>query len=502
MQKLILVQPENTLNETTYAPLGLISLAAYVKDEFDVKIIDLRFESLDYLSEQVGKTRPLVVGFSMLTGSCIKQIIRACKEIKENYPAVRTCVGGIHPTFFPEQTLLNPYIDFVIVNEGEKPLLELLRALEGGYGFSDIKNLGWKSGGKSAAHRTSNKRDSGDKIHINGCAEKFLDMDELPMPAWDLIDVERYVERLSNVPGERVINMYTSRGCPYPCTFCYNLNFNRRRWRARSAERVVEELEVLYNKYKINYVIIHDDNFVVDRKRALEIGERIKKKGLEIKYSMDARIDYFDREFFGKLQESGMCQIRVGCESGSNRVLKDVVQKGITKEQTIKAVEIARDLGLEAILSFVIGWPTETIEERQETIDLILKLQKIHPKIAIYPLWVYIPYPGTPLFDSAVELGFAQPQSLEAWGGYSWGKAHIPWLSNRREYERIHELSPLAWYNKSWSHLSDESPRAIFKFLSAKSFRPLVLFRFKHNFWKLPLDAEFIIWLKKQKQRV
>jgi radical SAM superfamily enzyme YgiQ (UPF0313 family) len=488
MKKVILVQPENELNETTYAPLGLISLAAYIRKDFDVEIIDLRFEPLDFLYHQIEEKKPLAVCFSMLTGSCIKQIIAAGRIIKEKYPEVKIVVGGIHPTFFPEQTLENPYIDFVVANEGERVLLELLKCLETGFGLAGIGGLGWK--------------DEKGRVHVNRIFDKFLNMDELPVPAWDLIDVEQYVKKLSNVPGERVLDMYTSKGCPYPCSFCYNLNFNKRKWRARNAERAAQEMEMLYNKYRINYFIIHDDNFVVDRGRALKIGELIKQKGMKIKYSIDARIDYFDRDFFGKLMESGMCEIRVGCESGSNRILKDVVQKGITKEQTIKAVEIARDLDLKLILSFVMGWPTETAEERQETIDLILKLQKIHPKAAIYPLWVYIPYPGTTLFDKAVELGFQQPQSLEEWGNYFWGKAHIPWLKNPREYEMIHELSPFAWYSKTWSRLPSKSLKNIAKFLFVKSFRPLVLFRFRHNFWKFPVDGKFIIWLKnKLKER-
>lgn len=492
MEKIILVQPKNELNETIYTPLGLMSLAAFIRHDFEVKIIDLRFDSLAYLYQQTEAWRPLVVGFSMLTGSCIKQILQAAKEIKEKYPAVKIVVGGIHPTFFPAQTLINPYLDFVVINEGEQTLLALLKALAKGENLAEIANLGWK--------------DDQGGIHLNRCSEGFLPPENLPVPAWDLIEVEKYSERLSSgldewvAPGEsrlcRVINMYTSKGCPFPCSFCYNLNFNRRLWRAKSAERAAAEIELLYRQYGINYFIIHDDNFVVDRKRALKIAELIAQKGLKIKYSIDARIDYFDYEFLKKMKASGLCEIRVGCESGSNRVLKEVIQKQITKEQTIKAVGIARDLDLKLILSFVIGWPTETAAERQETIDLILKLQKINPKAAVYPLWVYIPYPGTKLFDQAIGLGFVEPGSLEAWGNYFWGKAHIPWLSNPREYELIHELSPLAWYNKTWSRLARKSPRNVLKFALIKFFQPLILFRFQHNFWRWPVEAETIIWLK------
>jgi radical SAM superfamily enzyme YgiQ (UPF0313 family) len=331
------------------------------------------------------------------------------------------------------------------------------------------------------------------------------------MPAWDLIDVERYVKILSNAPDDwvaggepssrRVLNMYSSKGCPFPCSFCYNLFFNRRQWRSRNAENTVAELEMLNKKYGINYFIVHDDNFVVNKKRSLKIAELINAKGMNIKYSIDARIDAFDYEFLKKLKESGMCEIRVGCESGSNRVLNEIIQKRITKEQTLKAVEVAKDLDLKLILSFVIGWPTETVAERQETIDLVLQIQKINPKAAIYPLWVYIPYPGTNLFHQAVQLGFKEPQDLQSWGNYFWGKAHIPWLANPREYEIIHELSPLLWYNKTWKMIGKRSPKNVMKFIFMKSVRPILLPRFKYNFWRFPIDANMIIWLKNRVKR-
>jgi len=492
MKKVILVQPKNGLNEAVYVPLSLISLASFIRRDFDVRIIDLRLESLDYLYDQVRKTKPLAVGFSMLTGSCINQIIDVAKEIKTHQPEIKIVVGGIHPTFFPEQTLENPQIDFVIVREGEKPLLNLLKALESKSNLLGIENLGWK--------------DKKGEFHLIENPENFLDLNELPTPAWDLIAVEKYIGKLSNAPSklfisgesgpQRAINMYTSKGCPFICSFCYNLNFNRHQWRYKTAEKAVAEIEMLNKKYQINHFIVHDDNFVVNRERALKIAELIQERGLKIKYSIDARIDYFDYDFFKKLKASGLCEIRVGCESGSDRVLKDIIRKGITKEQTIKAIGIAKQLDLKLLLSFVIGWPTETVTERQETINLILKLQQIHPQAAIYPLWVYLPYPGTDLFNLAVKLGFKQPQSLEEWGNYFWGKAHIPWLNNPREYEIIHELSSLAWYNKTWRTLPSRSFKSALKLVFAKMVRPLILFRFKNNFWRFPIDAEMIIGLK------
>lgn len=481
MKKIILVQPENGLNEATYAPLGLMSLAAHIRNDFDVQIVDLRFSSVDELCYLIKKEKPLAVGFSMLTGSCILQIIKASQKIKDNNPDVKIITGGIHPTFFPEQTLKHSLIDFVVINEGEKTLRLLLGALEYNMPFDNIENLGWKENGQ---------------IRINKTSESFIDLNELPQPAWDLIPVERYSRALSHNPGERVINFYTSKGCPFPCSFCYNLFFNKKKWRAKTAQKAFEELEFLHKNYGINYFIIHDDNFVVDRNRALEFAKLIKKSEIKIKYSIDARVDYFNYAFLKELKDSGLCELRVGCESGSNRVLREIIQKGITIEQITKAVEVAKSLDLKLMLSFVIGWPTETITERQETIDLILKLQKIYNKAAIYPLWIYIPYPGTNLFDKSINLGFKSPQTLEEWGSYFWGKARLPWLKNQREYEIIHELSQFAWYAKKLESLSDKSLKNIARHLLIKLFRIPILFRFKNNFWRWPIEAHAIAWLK------
>jgi anaerobic magnesium-protoporphyrin IX monomethyl ester cyclase len=482
MKKIILVQPENGLNEANYAPLGLMSLASYIRGDFDVQIIDLRFNLAEELIDLVQKTKPMAIGFSMLTGSCILQIIKISQKIKQINQNIKIIAGGIHPTFFPEQTLEHPLMDFVVINEGEKTLKSLLNALEHNLPLDNIDNLGWKKDGQPV---------------INKITHDFINMDELPMPAWDLIPVDRYIKALSHNPGERMINFYTSKGCPFPCGFCYNLYFNKQKWRAKSAEKAFEELKFLYKKYGVNYFIIHDDNFVVDRKRALEFARLIKVSGLKIKYSIDARVDYFNFDFLKTLKESGLAELRVGCESGSNRILREVIQKGITAEQTIKAIEVAKSLGLKLMLSFVIGWPTETVAERQETIDLILKLQKIYNKAAIYPLWIYIPYPGTNLFKKAIDLGFKSPQSLEEWGSYFWGKAHLPWLENRKEYEIIHELSPFAWYSKKLRALPNKSLKNIIRHLLIKLFRVLIVFRFRNNFWRWPVEAWLIAWLKK-----
>ena len=156
---------------------------------------------------------------------------------------------------------------------------------------------------------------------MNESVADFIEMDSLPVPAWDLIDVKRYIKKLSKNPGERVLDFYTSKGCPFPCSFCYNLRFNRRKWRSRSAERAAEEMAMLYHTYGVNYFIIHDDNFVVDKERALKFAGLIKEMGLNVKYSVDSRIDYFEYEFFKKLKDSGLCELRVGCESGSNRAV-------------------------------------------------------------------------------------------------------------------------------------------------------------------------------------
>lgn len=442
MEGIVLVQPKNSKHDVAYAPLGLLSLAAWLRDKYYVRIIDLRYDDEAVLWDAIYVGKPLAVGFSVLTGEGIKDVVRICKRIKERFPDVATVLGGVHPTILPEQTLENPYVDWIVTGDGEEALKELMWLV--------------KKGTRGIDHIRRGKK---------------VDLDKLPFPAWHLIDVERYNKRIGG------LNIYTSKGCPFPCTFCHNTIHNPK-WRGMSAERVVRDVKRLKYTYGIEHFIIHDDNFVVDKKRALDIAEGLEELG--VSWSINIRIDSISEEFLRGLMKGGLNEVRIGCESGNDRVLTKVVRKSIHSRDIVQAVHTCSRLRLRTLLSFVIGWPTETRDERQSTISLVQLLCNSCRKVSVYPLWIYNPYPGTSLFKKAIDLGFMSPRTLEEWGEFNWGTAHIPWIDKPEEYELIHKMSRVAHYNR-------RNPIRVL-------FRWITKWRMRHNYWKWGLDVRFILW--------
>lgn len=390
----ILIQPRTERKEVIYAPLGLLSLAAYLRSEYEVAIIDFRMHR-DYkrVLSKLLERKPLAIGITAFTGGQILNGLEISKYIKKIKSDIPVIWGGIHATMLPKQTLANPYIDIVVKNEGEITLYETLRSIEDGSRLSGVAGIAYKKNGE--IFENPNKQ--------------FLDMDQLSIPAWDLIDLEPYILGLSTDNKDRPINISTSRGCPYQCTFCYNANFNKCKWRCKNASSVISELRYLINRYKVNRIIFHDDNFATDKKRALQIAKEIKEEGLNIKWSVTLRVDDSDKRFLSELMDAGLHQLRIGIESGCQMIL-DMLQKDFTLEQILDSANILKKLGLDTLYSFVIGWPNETRKERKETINLIFRLLKINPLAYIYSLRIYTPYPGTKLYEEAQKLGFVAPQ--------------------------------------------------------------------------------------------
>lgn len=478
----ILIQPKTEKKEFVYAPLGLLHLAAYLRSEYEVAIIDFRIQkSYKEILSELLERKPVAIGITAFTGGQILNGLEISEYIKKTRLDIPVIWGGIHATMFPKQTLANPYIDIVVKNEGEITLYETLHSIQNGSELNKVAGIAYKE----------------DSRVFENSDRQFLDMDKLPIPTWDLIDLKPYISNLSIDTMDRPINISTSRGCPYRCTFCYNANFNRSKWRCKNALLVIEELKYLTDRHKVNRIIFHDDNFATDKKRALEIAKRIKQERLNIKWSVTLRIDDVDKRFLLELIEAGMHQLRVGIESGSQRIL-NMLKKDITVEQIIDSAKILNELDLDVLYSFVIGWPYETEDDRNRTVNLIFKLLKINPLAHIFPLWIYTPYPGTKLYEEARKLGFDTPRSLEEWGNFNWEVANIPWVKDIATVRAMQVLSNFAFYSRSINNLfvGYQSRRVHFKIIIRRIGTLLISwwarFRFKKNFWIFPYE-QFIL---------
>ena len=441
MADILLIEPRTGENDVCYAPLGLLALAAVLEKEFEVKILDQRLSSksqfLDLLLDELKKA-PVLVGITSITGSQIYYGLDITRLVKEHSPETPVVWGGVHPSFLPEQTVAHPNIDFVVKYEGEQTLLELARALKAHkHDFEKILGLCYKKNGKAVVNPSRPQ----------------LDMVELPQPAWHLIDVPQYVAKLSSGPSDQPIDVATARGCPFRCEFCYEIDWSGRTWRGRTAEQVIEEVRMLSDKFGVNHIIFHDDLFIVSNKtkeRALEIGKGINSDGYHVKWTVTYRVNQLRRDvpYAAKLVDNGFYEMRAGVESGSPRILK-LMKKDLTVEDTLESARITRELGIHVYYSFILGWPGETDEDRQKTIELCYKLLEINPESRVYPLNIYTPYPGSPQWNQAVQEGFDAPSILEEWGEYVWGNVNIPWIDDVAKYENMATLSKFAFFPRN-----------------------------------------------------
>jgi len=430
------IDPPVKFTYRAYAPLTLLTIAApLVKEGYSVKIIDQRINS-DWAQELLGSIsdETLCVGVTSMTGRQLIHALKASAVVKQNTD-IPVVWGGIHASLLPEQTMADQNIDFVVQGEGEQTFLELLHTLEEKKGNYDIDGLWYKQNG---AIKTNPQR-------------KFLDLNTLPRIPFELVNIKDY-------DLDDALPIFTSRGCAHRCGFCYNLRYCDRRWRAMNPARVIEDLKFYVSKYKPDKIIFRDDNFFQNLKRAHQICEGIINEGLRFRWRASCRIDYIKQmteRDFQVVNDSGFEDFGFGMESGSQRVL-DIMKKDITIEETMQATDKLRRLGFIYSGSFVGGYPGETEEDLDETIDFIATLFRRDPSFA-FVTFIYVPYPGTDAHDDLLKYGFQFPEKIEEWANFHFaydtalpgvGKKHsfysikTPWLADSHK-ETLHNMDLL-----------------------------------------------------------
>ncbi len=377
-------------------PLGIGYLAAYIREAgHDVILIDGFEENLSKqdLINRIKRFSPDVVGISTLTANLYRGYEMA-KVIKEIDDKIKIVMGGPHVSFTPEESLREcPYVDVIVRGEGEITLSELLKELE--KKKPDLKSV------QGITWRTQDG-----KIVSNPPRTLIEDLDKLPFPAYDLLPMNRYRANKKVITG----SMITSRGCPFGCIFCSSSKLMGKRWRGRSPENVVEEMELLIKKYGVNEIEFLDDTFTFNKERAIKIANLIRKRGLEIAWGCSSRVDTFDDEIAKELKKGGCYRIYMGIESGSQKILK-ILNKGITLEKAKKAVSIAKAHGLEVIGSFIIGVPGETKEDIISTIRFAKKLGIDYAQFTLLT-----PYPGTFIYQYALKNNLLLTKNWSLYG--------------------------------------------------------------------------------------
>ena len=375
--------PPDAHQHPPFIPLGLGYLAAILeKNGFDINIIDgqaLRLTLIDVKNELL-KRKPDIVGLTSTTLT-YKSALSIIKLTKEVLPDSLTLIGGSHVTFWDEEALNEcPQLDIVVRGEGEITFLELVKKVEKGEGLTEVVGITCRKEGVIVKNS--------DRPHIE-------DLDNLPYPAFHLWPIEHF-----NKYGKIIFPVMTSRGCTFWCDFCSAVRMFGRRYRMRSPQNVVDELEFLYKKFGQDQYTFYDDAFTVSQSRTEEICNEIKKRGLKIKWDCETRVDMVTKELLQKMKAAGCIAVWFGVEAGSAKVI-EAMGKGISLTQTFNAFKWAKEAGLMTVASMILGFPGETRETAMESINLLAKIKS--DEIGVY---IATPYPGTPMYDYVKKMGW------------------------------------------------------------------------------------------------
>ena len=393
MKKVLLVYPGFISREV---PLNLLYISAALKKAgYDTMV----FELTNYLknasmrnplkgilkdfSVLLDSYRPDVVGFSVMTVGY--NITREMAQVAKN-KGKKVIFGGIHPTIRPEETIAESFVDFICVGEGELPVVNLLNRFFGNEAYTNVKGIWGK--------------DESGKIWRNDIENLVTDLDSLPFPDRDALDSHYYNAELTGA------NVFTSRGCPYPCSFCQNkflLDLYKGKGtfvRYRSPENVYTELETIISKYGTERFYFSDETFTLNKKKTLEFLKGYKERFKNVPFMCQTRIDRIDAEMMEALKEAGCHQINLAIESGNAEIRNNVLLKNFTDEQIRTVFSLAKKYGIKTQSFNMIGIPGETLGNVFETININKELRPDRVLCTIF-----MPFPGTELGEKCLEKG-------------------------------------------------------------------------------------------------
>ncbi|MFH0798397.1 MAG: radical SAM protein [Candidatus Woesearchaeota archaeon] len=387
-------------------PMGLACIAAYVRGHGykDISILDCEVEQigLDEIKDHIPKDLD-VLGLGSVTPT-LKNAAEIMRIAKEANPNCVTVLGGDHISALPEETMKEfPQIDFGVVGEGEITFLELLEQLEKKKDFSSVNGL---------IFRKKNN------LVMNKQRQMITDLDTLPIPAYDILKMDKYLPPAHHAAfiGKGVqlspfTIFFSLRGCPYNCKYCASKVMWEKKVRYRSVEKTMEEIDYLIKNYNIKCLEFNDENFIINKPRMFKLLEELKKRKEQhgLYWNCLTRVDSVDEESLTKMKEAGCYFVRFGVESGNQQIL-NAMDKGITIEQVKKAFKMINKVGIANSASFIIGYPGETKETFEETLNLA---KEIKPTLAFF--FVAIPIVGTDLFHEANEKGLILNPDWNGW---------------------------------------------------------------------------------------
>jgi anaerobic magnesium-protoporphyrin IX monomethyl ester cyclase len=382
--RVLLLSTPHPLEESPLPPLSLSYLAGVLKQEhIDVRILDFLVTHYDpkKLKRELEEYRPQLVGATCVTLNypIARRMLRVCKSFD---PRIFTAIGGPHVTFALEETLLkSPWIDAIVIGEGERTLVELARAVTEGKDIRDVPGIAYAYGDRVV------------KTSPRGLIEN---LDQLPLPARELLPMARY--RALGTP----CTVITSRGCPYNCIFCSGHRMFGPRVRFRSPGLVVDEIEKLQRDFGLARINIVDDTFTLNHNHTRAVCEEMLRRNLKTKWSVFARVDRISENLAQLMNRAGCEWLLFGVESADEDILK-TIKKGITPEDVRRGVKIASGAGINVFNSFILGLPGESRETAHKSLAFGDELYHKHG--AKYGFHMLSPLPGTEIYERAKDYG-------------------------------------------------------------------------------------------------
>ncbi len=398
---------------------GALIEAGHEVRALDLDLADVEGRRADAeLARELAEFEPHIAGLSSITPTW-HEMKRLAALVKEGRPETTVVCGGLHATLFTEETLSDGCVDFVIRGEADHALNEMLA----GCAPEKVAGMAYMKDGA---------------VEYAETRPLLEDLDKLPYPAWELFEIERY--GMSHLTERRRPSAYieTSRGCPFGCIYCDKTIFGRR-FRAKTPERVVAEIEVLTGKHGFRELHVIDDGFSTDLDRAKEICRLIVERRIDITFNLfnGVRGDRLDEELCALLKRAGCYQVAFGVESGNEAVL-DGVSKGLTKEHIRRAVAMCGKHGLETFGFFMIALPQDTEETIDDTIRFAVDLNMTITKYDIA-----VPLPGTPMFEMLDARGLIKTRD---WSRYIFHRTDTPLFEHPNlTWEQINRLYYLAY---------------------------------------------------------
>jgi anaerobic magnesium-protoporphyrin IX monomethyl ester cyclase len=416
MKKVLLINPPQTYygqsqGFSVYYPLGLLNIAAMVRDICKVEIFDCLIEDFE-ISKSEGMVRygancekikkkiqdycPDIVGITIPFTAQAENALHISALCREINPDITVVFGGPDSSVRYSWLLENKFCDYCVIGEGEETFKEFIGKYPEKKELQKIEGLAF----------------NGDNGRVVFRPREFIDdLDCLSLPAYDLVAMEKYEKsqylyRNRSLMHGNSISMITSRGCPYHCVFCSVWLHMGRKYRYYSANYVLDHLALCVKKYHIRNFHFEDDNISLNRKRFEEILDGIIERKLSIRWDTPngVRADSLDKPLLLKMKESGCKQLTLAIESGNQNILSNVIKKNTSLDYMLEIAKYCYQLNIRTNAFYVIGFPGETLEDMRDTINLALRL--LHEYDILPNLYVATPLYGTELYTICVEKGF------------------------------------------------------------------------------------------------